>query len=389
MPELNVAPSPSPVVAAVEPAAAKASPSPSDGAAAGSSESQPATPFAAVLQHQMAQPADAKAAKAAKAVDALLAAAAAATDATANATAAAPDATASAKDDALAFLAPMLPGIARATTGDDDGKSAKKDDGETTPAATVIAAPLAIAVVASNAAAATQATAESARSATATDPQPKSPAILAAENAAVAEVSADSGKGRNAQQTGFDALLNASREASATAANNAAAHASHGVAAQAAPVAVSAPVATPVGAPGWDREVGEKIVWMAGRLDSRAELVLNPPNMGRIEVSLSINGDQANAAFVSTNPAVREALENAVPRLREILQDAGISLGQAQVGAESFQQSANNRENGDNASRGGSNARTADSAMPNGLIAGGSTSAQWLRRGNGLVDTFA
>ncbi len=128
---------------------------------------------------------------------------------------------------------------------------------------------------------------------------------------------------------------------------------------------------------------------MVGRLESRADIVLNPPQMGRIEVSLSINGDQATATFVSANPAVRDALENALPRLREILQDAGISLGQTQVGAESFQQSANNRENGDNSFRGNGRHGDSGTSATEGLLAGNTAPAQWLRRGSGLVDTFA
>ena len=61
-----------------------------------------------------------------------------------------------------------------------------------------------------------------------------------------------------------------------------------------------------------------------------------------------MTGDQATATFVSANPAVREAIENAVPRLREVLADAGVTLGQTQVGSDSPQQSANGNENGDN-----------------------------------------
>jgi flagellar hook-length control protein FliK len=146
------------------------------------------------------------------------------------------------------------------------------------------------------------------------------------------------------------------------------------------------PVAQPVGGPGWNQEVGNRIAWMATRMESRAELVLTPPQMGRVEVSLSINGDHASANFVSANPAVREALEAAMPRLREILAEAGIQLGQAQVGAENARQSAQQEKNGDNfgADRAGGTAAAGsdadgDSSMPSAA----------LKPGRGLVDTFA
>lgn len=108
------------------------------------------------------------------------------------------------------------------------------------------------------------------------------------------------------------------------------------------------PVDQHVGAAGWGQEVGNRLVWMSSSTNSHAELVLTPPQMGRVEVSLSVTGDQATATFVSTNPLVREALEAAMPRLREILADAGIQLGQTQVGAENARQSAQQEKNGDN-----------------------------------------
>lgn len=106
----------------------------------------------------------------------------------------------------------------------------------------------------------------------------------------------------------------------------------------------SAPVAmvinTPLGQPGWHHEIGQQVTWMVGHNHQQADLVLNPPQFGRIEVSLTINGDQATAVFASANPAVREMLEGSLYRLREVLADVGVSLGQTQVGSESPHQSS-------------------------------------------------
>lgn len=146
------------------------------------------------------------------------------------------------------------------------------------------------------------------------------------------------------------------------------------------------PVAQTVGAPGWGQELGNRIAWMASRMESRAELVLTPPQMGRIEVSLTVAGDQANAIFTSANPVVREALEAAMPRLREMLADAGIQLGQAQVGAENPQQSAQQEKNGDNFALGqGATPETGPfQAITDMPMTPGS-----LKVGRGLVDVFA
>lgn len=96
---------------------------------------------------------------------------------------------------------------------------------------------------------------------------------------------------------------------------------------------------TPVGKAGWQEEIGQKLTWMVGNGRQQADLVLTPPQLGRVEVSLTMNGDQASAIFTSSNPAVREALESSLHRLREVLAEAGVSLGQTQVGSQSPNQS--------------------------------------------------
>jgi len=140
-------------------------------------------------------------------------------------------------------------------------------------------------------------------------------------------------------------------------------------------------VSTPVGVKGWDAELGQKIVWLTNRQESRAELILTPPNMGKIEVTITMNGDQANALFVSASQSARDALENALPRLREILAEAGITLGQANVNAESAQQ-------GKNESRENTRGESARSALTDN-VQNSPSQTQWVKRSNSLVDTFA
>lgn len=146
------------------------------------------------------------------------------------------------------------------------------------------------------------------------------------------------------------------------------------------------PVTAAVGTAHWNDEVGNRVVWMANRMENRAELVLTPQQMGRIEVSLSISGDQASASFVSANPAVREALEAALPRLREVLADAGIQLGQAQVGAENARQSAQHEKNGDNP---GFDRKPGTGMALHQTVGGTSPTLAGLKTGRGLVDVFA
>jgi flagellar hook-length control protein FliK len=88
-----------------------------------------------------------------------------------------------------------------------------------------------------------------------------------------------------------------------------------------------------VGTDAWQNQVGQKVVWMVGSEEQTASLTLNPPDLGPMQVVLSVTGDQASVTFSANQEEVRQALENALPRLREMMSDNGIALGNATVNA--------------------------------------------------------
>lgn len=211
--------------------------------------------------------------------------------------------------------------------------------------------------------------------------------IVAAQNAPADDASA--GREFSAQLV---AAIGASKEQAQIPGNTSAAVqqviASHSPAPSTAAAHADPVVARPVGSSGWAEEIGNHVVWLANRSESRAELVLTPPQMGRVEVSLAVKGDQAVASFVSNNPAVREALEAALPRLREVLADAGIQLGQAQVSAENARQWAQQDKHRDNSASDPARTNPEDAAISR--VSSGSLSASpGLKGGRGLVDVFA
>ena len=105
----------------------------------------------------------------------------------------------------------------------------------------------------------------------------------------------------------------------------------------AAPIAPPA-VEIPVGYAGWDAAFSQRVAWVATNTQQVAHLQINPPNLGPIEIRISLASDQTHAAFTSPHAAVREAIEAALPRLREMLADNGLSLGNVNVSSQSFQQ---------------------------------------------------
>lgn len=165
-----------------------------------------------------------------------------------------------------------------------------------------------------------------------------------------------------------------------------AAHQAHGSASTTSSVA-QARVDTPVRDPAFGQEFSQKIVWLAGQDKQSAQLTLNPPQLGPVEVSLKISGDQATAVFSSPHAEVREAIEAALPRLREMMGSAGLELGQANVSSQSFQQQQQQQaaQNQAGASRGGSTG----GILGEGGNEPAAATGTMIRQSNGLVDTFA
>lgn len=92
-------------------------------------------------------------------------------------------------------------------------------------------------------------------------------------------------------------------------------------------------VATPMGQRGWDQAVSQQVSWLVRDQLQSASLSLNPPHLGPIQVTLQLDQQQASVQFVAAAPEVRQALQEALPVLRAMLGEAGISLGQADVGS--------------------------------------------------------
>lgn len=81
----------------------------------------------------------------------------------------------------------------------------------------------------------------------------------------------------------------------------------------------------------WGRVLGHQLSWLVNNRMQEAEIRVNPPELGPVAIRMSLHHNQTNVAFFCHDAAIREAIENALPRLREMLDNQGISLNQAQV----------------------------------------------------------
>lgn len=143
-------------------------------------------------------------------------------------------------------------------------------------------------------------------------------------------------------------------------------------------------VNTPVNQPRWGDEFSQKITWLASsKMDQSAELHLNPPQLGPLDVVLKVSGDQATALFTSPHAAVREAIEQAMPKLRDMLADNGITLGNATVSDQAPREQ--NKSDAQRTAAGSTNNDLRDTTASGNNIARVSP----ISRHNGIVDTFA
>ena len=113
------------------------------------------------------------------------------------------------------------------------------------------------------------------------------------------------------------------------------------VAATATTLATTTPPAVPstplpFAQPGWEQGLGNRVMWMVNQQVQTAELRMNPAHLGPLEVRISIRDDQASIQFVSAHAQVRDALQAAIPHLREMLSDSGLNLSNVNIAQHSF-----------------------------------------------------
>lgn len=99
----------------------------------------------------------------------------------------------------------------------------------------------------------------------------------------------------------------------------------------------------PLGQPRWDQSLSERVLWLVNRKMQGAELQLNPPHLGPLGVQLSLDDQQMSVKFATPHALVREALESAIPRLREMLNDSGLILANVDVSQQNLAQQRHER----------------------------------------------
>lgn len=83
------------------------------------------------------------------------------------------------------------------------------------------------------------------------------------------------------------------------------------------------------------QKLQERINIMMSRNIQRADIRLDPPELGSVHIRVNMSGEQASVQFQAQTQQARDALETTMPRLREMLEQQGINLADTQVGEQS------------------------------------------------------
>ncbi|XOV79263.1 MAG: flagellar hook-length control protein FliK [Aestuariibacter sp.] len=83
------------------------------------------------------------------------------------------------------------------------------------------------------------------------------------------------------------------------------------------------------------QQLAKQVQVMVNQKNMVAEIRLDPPDLGSMKINISMQGDTASVNIVVQSQQARDMLEQNTPRLRELLEEQGIELGQSSVQEES------------------------------------------------------
>ena len=128
-----------------------------------------------------------------------------------------------------------------------------------------------------------------------------------------------------------------------------------------------------VGTPAWNDELGNQLTWMSQQGMDSASLRLSPQHLGPVEVRISVQNGAASVWFGASQADTRAALERALPHLRQMFANQGLTLTDSGVSREPPRQSK---------------ATSSQAIATVAAVSGAETTSPATRLSLGLVDTY-
>ena len=154
-----------------------------------------------------------------------------------------------------------------------------------------------------------------------------------APNAAGAPTVADAAKPAHG---GFDLAALTGSPSDAAGLSQLNANASVGAPADATPAA-ALKIHASVDSADFSQGLSDRVSWMVDNGVNGAKLQVNPPQLGPIELRISVQGDHAQVWMTTHSAVARDALELSSPKLREMLNAQGFGQVSVDISQRSFQ----------------------------------------------------
>lgn len=95
-------------------------------------------------------------------------------------------------------------------------------------------------------------------------------------------------------------------------------------------------VGLPVATEQWGSQIAQRMTWLSGQGINSADIQLNPPELGPMQVRIDSSENSARVTISVHNAAIREALEAQLPRLRDMFASQGLDLVDVDVDSRDY-----------------------------------------------------
>jgi len=88
----------------------------------------------------------------------------------------------------------------------------------------------------------------------------------------------------------------------------------------------------------FSQNMKERLTIMMNKGVQSADIRLDPAELGQMQVKMTVENDVTSVSFTVQNAQAKEALEQAMPKLKEMLAEQGLEMGEGSVEQEDKQQ---------------------------------------------------
>src|SRR5262249_2643648 len=81
----------------------------------------------------------------------------------------------------------------------------------------------------------------------------------------------------------------------------------------------------------WHEALASRVQVLVDQHVGEAHIKLNPPELGSVDIKISLVDDKAFVQLTAASSAARDELSQSLPKLRDLLSAGGLSLGGASV----------------------------------------------------------